>query len=63
MEPLESPLSNSSSKKLTDFSMNGRTQAEWKKGRISGPLSDKELFAYLKKIGKLPADAEYKRAS
>ncbi len=43
--------------------MNGRTQAEWEKGRISGPLSDKELFAYLKKIGKLPADAEYKRAS
>ena len=43
--------------------MNGKTPEEWKAGRISDPLSDKELFAYLKKIGKLPADAEYKQAS
>lgn len=43
--------------------MNGLTPEEWEKGRISGPLSDKELFAYLKKIGKLPASAEYKKAS
>lgn len=43
--------------------MNGLTHEEWEKGRISGPLSDKELFTYLKKIGKLPASAEYKKAS
>ncbi len=34
--------------------MNGKTPEEWAKGRISGPLTDKELAAYLKKIGKLP---------
>ncbi|WP_262490411.1 hypothetical protein [Hymenobacter lapidarius] len=43
--------------------MNGKTPEEWEAGRISGPLSDKELFAYLKKIGKLPPNAEYKQAS
>ena len=43
--------------------MNGLTHEEWEKGRIRGPLSDKELFAYLKTIGKLPASAEYKKAS
>ena len=57
------PSSNSSSKKPTNLSMNGKTPEEWEAGRISGPLSDKELFAYLKKIGKLPPSAEFKKAS
>ena len=43
--------------------MSGKTIEEWEAGRISGPLSKRELFAYLKKIGKLPADAQYKQAS
>jgi hypothetical protein len=43
--------------------MNGKTDEEWIGARISGPLSKRELFAYLKKIGKLPPDAEYKPAS
>lgn len=43
--------------------MNGKTPEEWEAGRISGPLTKRELFAYLKKIGKLPASAEYKQAS
>jgi hypothetical protein len=43
--------------------MNGKTAAEWEAGRISGPLSKRELFAYLKKMGKLPPDAEYQPAS
>ena len=43
--------------------MNGKTPEEWEAGRISGPLSKREMFAYLKKIGKLPADAEYKPAA
>jgi len=34
--------------------MNGKTPEEWAKGRLSGPLTDKELAAYLKKVGKLP---------
>ena len=44
-------------------SMNGKTVEEWEAGRISGPLTKQELFAYLKKIGQLPADAQYKQAS
>ncbi len=43
--------------------MNGKTVEEWEAGRISGPLSKRELFVYLKKMGKLPPDAEYKQAS
>ncbi len=43
--------------------MNGKTPEEWEAGRISGPLSKQEMFALLKKLGKLPADAEYKQAS
>ena len=43
--------------------MNGLTPEEWEKGRLSAPLTDKELFVYLKKVGKLPANAEYKKAS
>lgn len=47
----------------SNLSMNGKTVEEWEAGRISGPLTKQELFAYLKKIGKLPADAQYKQAS
>ena len=43
--------------------MNGKTPEEWEASRISGPLTKQELFAYLKKIGKLPPDAKYKQAS
>jgi len=43
--------------------MNGKTVEEWESGRISGPLTKQELFDYLKKTGKLPADAQYKQAS
>ncbi|MGI4887302.1 MAG: hypothetical protein ACRYFR_20280 [Janthinobacterium lividum] len=43
--------------------MTGKTAEEWAAGRISGLLSKRELFAYLKKMGKLPPDAEYKQAS
>ena len=45
------------------LSMNGKTVEEWESGRISGPLTKQELFDYLKKTGKLPADAQYKQAS
>lgn len=57
------PSSNSSSKKPTNLSMNGKTPDEWAQGRLSGPLSDRELLVYLKKIGKLPPNAELKKAS
>lgn len=43
--------------------MNGKTPEKWEASRISGPLTKRELFAYLKKMGKLPPDAEYKKAS
>lgn len=43
--------------------MNGKTAEEWEAGRISGPLSKQELFVLLKKLGKLPANAQYKQAS
>lgn len=43
--------------------MNGLTPEEWEKGRLSGPLNDRELLAYLKKIGKLPPNTELKQAS
>lgn len=63
MELPEKLSSGNPSKNPTNLSMNGLTPEEWEQGRISGPLSDKELFAYLKKIGKLPPTAEYKQAS
>ena len=43
--------------------MNGKTPEEWAKGRLSGPLTDKELAAYLKKVGKLPPNKEIARAA
>ncbi|GGG38763.1 hypothetical protein GCM10011378_13820 [Hymenobacter glacieicola] len=52
-----------SPKNPTNLSMNGKTSEEWEAGRISGPLTKRELFAYLKKIGKLPPNAELKQAS
>lgn len=43
--------------------MNGKTVEEWEAGRISGPLTKQEMFVLLKKLGKIPADAQYKKAS
>ena len=43
--------------------MNGKTPEEWEASRISGPLSKRELFTLLKKLGKLPPNAEYKPAA
>ena len=63
MKPSKTSSSADSPKKPSNLSMNGLTSEEWEAGRISGPLSKRELFAYLKKIGKLPADAEYTQAS
>ena len=63
MKPSKTLSSGDSPKKPSNLSMNGKTAEEWEAGRISGPLSKQEMFALLKKLGKLPADAEYKQAS
>lgn len=63
MKPSKTSSSADSPQNPSNLSMNGKTVEEWEAGRISGPLSKRELFAYLKKMGKLPADAEYKQAS
>ncbi|MBG8556385.1 hypothetical protein [Hymenobacter guriensis] len=55
--------SSDSPQNPSNLSMSGKTDAEWEAARISGPLSKRELFAYLKKIGKLPPDAELKQES
>lgn len=36
------------------LSMNGKTDEEWNAGRISGPLTERELLIYLNEAGKLP---------
>ncbi len=63
MKPSKTLSSDDSPKKPSELSMNGKTPEEWEAGRISGPLTKRELFAYLKKMGKLPPTAEYKQAS
>lgn len=63
MKPSKMSSSAASQPNPTSLSMNGKTAEEWEAGRVSGPLTKQELFAYLKKIGKLPADAQYKQAS
>ncbi|PJJ52910.1 hypothetical protein CLV45_3567 [Hymenobacter chitinivorans DSM 11115] len=60
MKPSKTLSSADSPKNPSNLSMNGKTDEEWVAGRISGPLSKRELFAYLKKTGKLPPDAQYR---
>ncbi|MDO7849093.1 hypothetical protein Q5H92_22210 [Hymenobacter sp. M29] len=63
MKPSKTLSSAASPQNPAALSMNGKTSEEWEASRISGPLSKQEMFVLLKKLGKLPADAEYKKAS
>lgn len=42
------------------MAMNGKTVEEWERSRRSGALSKQEFLVYLRKAGKLPADADLK---
>ncbi len=43
--------------------MNGLTDAEWNRRRLSGPISKQELEASLRKTGQLPSEDNFKQAS
>ncbi len=63
MKPSKTSSSADSAQNANNLSMNGKTPEEWEAGRLTGPLSKQEMFVLLKKLGKLPADAEYKPAA
>lgn len=62
MKPSNKP-SSEELLKLASRSMNGLTDAEWNARRLSGPVSQRELKAYLRKTGQMPSGDEFKQAS
>lgn len=43
--------------------MNGLTDAEWNRRRLSGPITKAEFLNFLRKAGQLPPEDDVKQAS